>query len=103
MENTNNDVFEFEVLGFKVRFRPDDDDSQVEANEVVEYIRKEAKKLKITSHDLESGEAAILLALRVAHDKLVLENEYRESIAKLHTETTEAIKIIDNITLQDPS
>ena len=84
----------FDILGFKLRVRSDETEQQINAKDLVELVKKEASLLKEKSPNLLDGEAAILLALKYAKEKLVLENEYRTNIQELQTTARDALASI---------
>ena len=61
---SGKNVLEFEVLGFKVKFKPEGEDQPVSASEVVECVNNEANNLRNNFPQLSEGElGAFLLAL----------------------------------------
>ena len=50
---SGKNVLEFEVLGFKVKFKPEGEDQSVSASEVVECVNNEANNLKQLNSSIE--------------------------------------------------
>lgn len=99
MTEINSDVLEFEILGYRVKFKPDNIDSPVSPSEIVEYLQKEATEMRNRAKNISSGEVAVLLSLKLAEEKLSLEKEYKENITKLHHEVSDAKKVIDSLSI----
>ena len=53
---SGKNVLEFEVLGFKVKFKPEGEDQPVSASEVVECVNNEANNLRNNFPQLSEGE-----------------------------------------------
>ena len=98
----NNDNLEFSVLGFNVKFKADSKNGSVSAGDVVEYVHREACKIKEKSPNLSEGQIAILLSLKLASEKLTLEQEYRENISTLQQTATDALQYIEEVSPASP-
>ena len=85
----------FDILGFKLKVRSDEIEQTVNAVDVVQQVRNEAFSLKQKSPDLSNGEIAILLALKYAQEKLVLEKEYQTNIQELQDTARDALQKIE--------
>jgi cell division protein ZapA (FtsZ GTPase activity inhibitor) len=72
---------EFSVLGCKVRLRPDSKDSNAKA--VIDLVDAEVQQLKQARPGLRDTDVAVLVALKMATEKMQLEDEYKENILKL--------------------
>lgn len=84
---------EISILGCKVRYNPEQDDSHI-AKTVIDLVNKEIISLKTARPQLRDTDVAVLIALKVAKDMVTLENEYKGNIAKLEESLTSAINIL---------
>ena len=95
--NYNEGKSEFNVLGYKIVFRPDGDGSNQAPEGVVNYVRSEADILSKSMPNLEPGQIAILLALKFAKENQDLKTEFKDSINKLHTSAKDALHYLEGI------
>jgi cell division protein ZapA len=89
---------EFEVLGFKVKLKPKVDGSSGNAQTVVDLVQTEALKIREAAPNLDSGQVALLVALKIAEDKIQIENEYKGNIDKLYSTACDALRLVDELT-----
>ena len=73
---TNEGKIEFDVLGYTVTFRPSTEEGQVAPEQILDYVRKEANIIKRNSPSLDSGQIAVLLALKLAKENFDLKNSW---------------------------
>ncbi len=99
MIETNNEALEFEILGYKVNFRSDTVNSLISPIEIVGYVEREVSEMRKNAKHLSVGEVAVLLALKMAQEKLLIEREYKGNIIKLHQEVNDAKKVIDSLSV----
>ncbi len=85
---------EYNVLGCKVRLRPDQNDSH-NAKAVVDLINAEIQQLKISRPQLRDTDVAVLVALKVATEKMQLEDEYKQNIFKLEESLETALQALN--------
>ena len=85
---------EYNVLGCKVRVRPDQNDSH-NAKAVVDLINAEIQQLKINRPQLRDTDVAVLVALKVATQKMQLEDEYKQNIFKLEESLETALQALN--------
>jgi hypothetical protein len=89
---------EFEILGHKVRFRPDNA-GQVTADSVVKLLKRELeeveKKIDSARASARASDKFLLVALKLANDRLFMEEEVRESISNLENKLNAAQIVID--------
>jgi cell division protein ZapA (FtsZ GTPase activity inhibitor) len=95
--NVNTKDLEYEVLGFKVRFKRDHDAEQDQVAEVVEKVSKEAEIIKEKFPELSKGQIAVLTALKLAKDLVELDKEYRENINKIQASANDSLRFIEEI------
>lgn len=86
---------ELEVLGLKLKIRPDQGDEQISPEEVVEFVRREALKIKEQNPRLEEGQVAVLVALDLAKNYKLLMNEYRENVKTFKETALSALEYIE--------
>lgn len=92
MEIERNDL-EFDVLGFKVKVRPEENNG-VPAERPVELVRQEAEAITKRFPQLDKGKVATLVALKLATDYLQLDQEFRKSIESLEADAQDALTLI---------
>ena len=93
MTQMSQDI-EYNVLGCKVRVRPDQNDSH-NAKAVVDLINAEIQQLKISRPQLRDTDVAVLIALKVAKEKMQLEDEYKNNIFKLEESLETALQALN--------
>jgi cell division protein ZapA (FtsZ GTPase activity inhibitor) len=96
MENNRNEL-EYDILGLKVKYRPQGEDDAVGPADVVERLMFEVSNIREKKPHLTQAEVATLLALKLQHEKMVLESEYRDNIEKLQLTATDALQYIDEV------
>ena len=94
---SGKNILEFEVLGFKVKFKPEGEDQPVSALEVVECVENEANNLKKNFPQLSQGELGVLLALHFAKKNMALEKEYKDNIQQLNKTVCDALNLVETI------
>lgn len=85
---------EFNVLGCKVKVRPEQNDSHI-ALAVIELINAEIQQLKSSRPMLRDTDVAVLVALKMATEKKQLEDEYKKNILKLEESLEQALKQLE--------
>lgn len=85
---------EFNVLGCRVKVRPDQEDSHI-AKAVVDLVNSEIMELKSARPSLKDTDVAVLVALKMATENKHLELEYKESILKLEESLSEALALLE--------
>ena len=85
---------EFNVLGCRVKVRPDQEDSHI-AKSVVDFINAEIMQLKSARPSLKDTDVAVLVALKIGTENKHLEEEYKQTILKLEESLAQALKLIE--------
>ena len=85
---------EYNVLGCKVRVRPDQNES-TNAKAVVELVNAEIQHLKSNRPQLRDTDLAVLVALKMATEKLQLQDEYKQNILKLEESLETALQALN--------
>ena len=93
---------EFEVLGYKVKFNPTsqtgEEQDEMSAQDVVSFVHSEAAAIrKSVSGNLDNGQLAILVALKVASDKLHQDSNLKSEINILEGAAVDALKYIEEV------
>lgn len=88
---TQSQEQEFNVLGCKVTVKPEQNDSH-NAKAVIDLVLREIEELRLKRPKLRDTDVAVLVALKLATDKLQLENEYKENILKLEESLETALQ-----------
>lgn len=79
---TESQEQEYNVLGCRVKYRPLQNDSQ-NAKAVIDLVIREIDELKSKRPMLRDTDVAVLVALKLASEKIELEDEYKSNILKL--------------------
>jgi cell division protein ZapA len=90
---TQSQEKEFNVLGCKVKYRPEQNDSE-NPRTVIELVLREVEELKLARPLLRDTDVAVLVALKMATEKMKLENEYKLNILKLELSLESALQAI---------
>jgi cell division protein ZapA (FtsZ GTPase activity inhibitor) len=90
---TESQEKEFNVLGCKVKYRPLQNDSQ-NAKAVIELVLREIEELKSKRPMLRDTDVAVLVALKLATEKIELEDEYKTNILKLEESLEMALQAL---------
>lgn len=85
---------EFNVLGCKVRVRPEQNDSHI-AKAVIDLVDAEVNQLKISRPQARDTDLAVLVALKMATEKMQLEDEYKQNIFKLEESLETALQALN--------
>ena len=96
--NSNGIELDFDFLGYKIRFRPEDENSQLSAQQIVDYVRSEANQILDKSPSLDRAKLAVLLSLKLGEELLSLKQEFKESIENLQSSACSALQFIDDVT-----
>lgn len=91
---TQSQEVEFSVLGCKVKYRPEQNDSHI-AKAVIDLVLAEIQQLKINRPQLRDTDVAVLVALKIATEKLQLEEEYKGNILKLEGTLEKAMESLN--------
>lgn len=92
----NNEGLEFNILGCQIRIKPDEARDQ-QAKRAIDIVNHEIENLKKSSPKLSDLDCAVLTALKIASDKLDVENEYRETTLALKTGINDALDFIEEV------
>ncbi len=84
---------EFNVLGCKVKYRPEQNDSH-NAKAVIDLVLSEIQELKSKRPMLRDTDVAVLVALKMATDKMQVEDEYKTNILKLEASLETALQAV---------
>jgi hypothetical protein len=87
---TQSQEQEFNVLGCKVKYRPEQNDSQ-NAKAVIDLVLQEVEDLKVKRPMLKDTDVAVLVALKLATENLQIEDEYRTNILRLEASLESAL------------
>jgi cell division protein ZapA (FtsZ GTPase activity inhibitor) len=90
---TESQEVEFNVLGCKVKYKPEQNDSHM-AKAVVDLVLAEVQELKTKRPMLRDTDVAVLVALKMATEKQQLEDEYKNALLKLEGSLETALQAI---------
>lgn len=89
---TESQEIEFNVLGCKVKVQPNQDGGKARA--VIEFISEEIEQLKLKRPMLRDTDVAVLVALKIATERVELEDEYKNNIFKLEESLESALSAL---------
>ena len=92
---THSQEVEFSVLGCKVKYRPEQNDSHI-AKAVIDLVLSEVQDLKMKRPMLKDTDVAVLVALKIATEKMQLEDEYKTNILKLESSLESALEFVSS-------
>lgn len=87
---------EVEILGCVVKVRPDDIDRDM-AQTVINLVKKETAQLKLARPSLRDTDVAVLVALKMATEKVKLEQEFKTAVFKLEKSLTTAADRLNRV------
>lgn len=90
---TQSQEKEFNVLGCKVKYRPEQNDSN-NAKAVIDFVLSEIQDLQNKRPMLRDTDVAVLVALKIATERLQIEEEYKTNILKLETSLQTALQAV---------
>lgn len=102
--NDKMDGIDFELLGQKLKVKAPSDDLmqddaiKVDANKVIEFVQDEVAKFRQKSPQMDDNKIAVLIALKFAEEKMILEQEYQDNIAKVSVIANDALTFIEEAT-----
>lgn len=88
---------DFEILGYKVTLKDTGKPFDVRPEEIVELVRSQSTELLNQFPSLDRGEAALLVALKLAEEKLRTDKEFQSDIQDLHFKADNALKALERI------
>jgi cell division protein ZapA (FtsZ GTPase activity inhibitor) len=92
---TQSQEQEYNVLGCKVKYRPEQNDSH-NAKAVIDLVVAEVQQLKEKRPMLRDTDVAVLVALKMATEKLQIEDEYKSNILKLEESLESALQATEH-------
>lgn len=81
---------DFEILGCRIKSRPEDSDKEI-VRTVVELVQKEVAELLQGRPQMRATDAAVLVALKMATEKIKLESEFKSTVLRLESSMEHAM------------
>lgn len=100
MNNEREDQIVFEVLGHSLRLKKDETLAGVLPSDIVGYVQTEVSEILKKTPNLSESQIAVLIALKIAGEKLALEKEYRESVASFKSTAIDTLRFIEEVSPQ---
>ena len=94
--DSNCNAQDYDILGYKVRLQPNTEGT-TSPEEVAKYVRTLAAQTRDKMPNVTAGEAILLVALKLAHEKMELEKEYRREIDQFRANADDVLKLIDEV------
>lgn len=91
------EVKEYNVLGQNIRLKESNDEDTISPDEVVNFLTEEIDAIKQSVPNLADSQVAVLLALKMAQDKLTIEKEFKHNINSLQKTAREALKLVEEV------
>lgn len=95
--NNNREELEFDILGYKVKFRPEEDEGNAPVEKVAEYICNQADEIMSKSPNIDKGQILLLIALKAVKEKMDLEIEYKDNLSQLQMTASDALQFIEEV------
>ncbi len=88
---------EYEILGLKLKLKPDESADAVSPEQVVALVRREALSIKEKNPRLSDGQVATLLALELAKRLISLEKDYQGSLQQFRNQAADVLSSLEQI------
>jgi cell division protein ZapA (FtsZ GTPase activity inhibitor) len=92
IKGQENDI---EILGCRIKTSSDDNDRDV-AQTVISLVQNEVAELQKARPSMRSTDVAVLVALKMATEKVKLENEYKNTVLSLESSMEQALSQLQN-------
>jgi cell division protein ZapA (FtsZ GTPase activity inhibitor) len=86
---------EVEILGCRVKTRPEDDDREI-AQTVIAQVQNEVAELLKARPSMRQTDVAVLVALKMATEKVKLEQEFKTAVLRLEGSVEQAMSQLQN-------
>ena len=83
-------VSEIDILGCRVKTRPEDSDKDI-AESVIQLVQKEVTELQKARPQLKPADVAVLVALKIATEKVKMEQDFKSVILKIESSVESAL------------
>lgn len=90
----NNKGLEFNILGSQVRLSAHESED-AKAKAAIELVQKEVEGMKQKNSRLKDTDIAVLVALKMATQKLEVEQDFKENVNSLKVGINEALEFIE--------
>jgi cell division protein ZapA (FtsZ GTPase activity inhibitor) len=91
-----NEGLEYNILGCPIRMKANEGDS-TSAKLAVDLVNKEIETLRGQNPSLKDIETAVLVALKLASEKIEIEGDYKENVFSLRSGITDALNFIEEV------
>jgi len=91
------EVKEYNVLGHNIRLKESSDKDTISPDEVVEFVSGEINAIKQSAPNLADSQVAVLVALKLAEEKLSLEKDFKHNMNSLQKTAREALKLVEEV------
>lgn len=92
--------FEYNILGCPIRLKDGESDFDT-AKLAVDMVNNEIEALKLKSPNLSNTDIAVLTALKLASEKVQVDDEFKASLGTLKTGIKEAISFLETSTSEN--
>ena len=93
----HKEVKEFNILGQSIRLKESSENDKVSPQEIVDFVNIEIDEIKKIAPGLGDSQLAVLVALKLAEDKISLEKNYKNDIRSLQLTARDALKLIEEV------
>ena len=83
-------VSEIDILGCRVKTRSEDSDKDI-AESVIRLVQKEVTELQKARPQLKPADVAVLVALKIATEKVKMEQDFKSVILKIESSVESAL------------
>ena len=93
----HKEVKEFSVLGHNIRLKNSGEEGSVSPQEIVDIVMNEAEEIRKCAPGLADSQIAVLVALKLAEEKLSIERDFKNNIASLQMTAKNALKLVEEV------
>ena len=86
-----------EILGCRIKTRPEDPDREI-AQAVIERVQNEVADMLKARPSMRQTDVAVLVALKMATEKVKLEQEFKTAVLRLEGSMEQAMSQLQNRT-----
>ena len=91
-----NEGLEFNILGCQIRIKQDEARDE-QAKQAIDIVNQEIETLKRSNPKIKDMDCAVLAALKLASEKIDVENDYKETAKALKAGITDALDFIEEV------
>ena len=87
----------FTILGQEIKLKESEKHSEIRPDVIVDFVNREVEEIKMSSPHINDNQASLLLCLKLAQEKLSLEEDYRENVNIFSEQINNILSIIEEV------